>query len=351
VDVATDVKCVLEEHKCKYFGDQCDHVRVHKSIRVEHIKDYTHDFSNGNFVHFTTRTHPPKHHKCMMVGPFDRQSCKCCDCKLQQKTAEGCPCGAKYHLFDKRWQYGTSKYSWVFRPLNGTTTCEVRGEMIREGSNADAGDMYLSGQVTADKYGHLHLSGKWTEPSDPECPALPAGTNVFEKLEMVSPLTRYHCGTMKFGIYPTSPEVAKVSAEWAVVVGQEVLAQHDRQGAHFMYYKAKITAIHTTGPNAGTFDVQYDDKHAWTGEPMNGMDYNIEKKHLKKIDHPDATADSTIDMMTGTWSYVTHAGSEWNINWTPCGSGAGGSGTLCADAYTGPLLAEPKGGTCPIQMV
>ena len=137
-DVATDVKCVLEEHKCKYFGDTCDHIKTHKSIRVEHIKHYSHDFEDGNFVHFTTRTHPPKHHKCKMVGSsLERQTCKCCDCQLVHKTTEGCPCGTKHHLFGKRWQYGTSKYWWTFRPKPGTTTCEVRGEMKREGAELE----------------------------------------------------------------------------------------------------------------------------------------------------------------------------------------------------------------------
>ena len=146
---------------------------------------------------------------------------------------------------------------------------------------------------------------------------------------------------MQFEIVPKNPEVADVSAEWAVTVGEEVLAQHDRQGKHFKYYKAKIEAINTDG----TFDIQYDDVNV-----MSGTD-NIEKKHLKKLDDSSTAADTTIDVMTGTWSYVSHAGSEWNIDWTPCGSGAAGQGTFCGDAYSGPLLAEPKGGTCPIEMV
>lgn len=350
VDVATDVKCVLEEHKCKYFGDQCDHVKVHKSIRVEHIKHVTYALTGDNWMRHTTRTHPPKHHKCKMVGPFDRQSCKCCDCHLQHKTDEGCPCGSKHHFFGKRWQYGTSKYWWVFRPKPGTKTCEVRGEMIREGTNADAGDMYLSGHVTVDMYGHLHLDAKWTEPSDPECPALADGANVFEKLEMVAPLKRYHCGSMKFGIYHKMPELATVSADWIATVGQKVLALRGPDFHRSRWYKATISAIHNDGPHAGTFDVKYDDVHAWNGEVIDGTGYNVEKQYVKKNDNPDADVEP-VDTLTGTWAYVTHAGSAWNINWSPCGSGAGGTGTLCSDANTGPLMAESEGGACPIDMV
>merc|ERR1712167_227565 len=168
-DVATDVMCVLENHNCSYQYEDgsgnrgsCDGVKLHTSIRVEHIK---HHVTSGPFGAITNNA-PAKHHKCKMVGDPGYASCKCCDCHEEHTTFEGCPCGAKHHFFDQKWQYGTSKYYWVFRPKPNTTTCEVHGTMTRDGTTGvDDGDMFMTGKVTSQD-GLLHLEGSWTEPAD-----------------------------------------------------------------------------------------------------------------------------------------------------------------------------------------
>ena len=70
----------------------------------------------------------------------------------------------------------------------------------------------------------------------------------------------------------------------------------------------------------------------------------MQKKYVRS---DQAKAAEGVDTLTGTWAYIRHAGSEWNINWSPCGSGAGGTGTICSDSHTGPLMSEPLGGQCP----
>ena len=202
---ATDVKCVLETHTCHNiqtglnlhgYHHECDGKKKHKSIRVEHIR-------HAKLL---------KRHRCRLVDGHD---CRCCDCEKQFSTSEGCPCGIRHHLFNRKWQYGTSKYWWSFRPKPGTTTCEIRGEMTREGADKDDGDMFLIGKATI-KEGHLHVDAQWTEPSDVDGGCKNVGSDaatIFEALEKkVGALTGNSCGEMSFSLHPGLPEV--MSGSW-----------------------------------------------------------------------------------------------------------------------------------------
>lgn len=196
---ATDVRCVLEEHKCHYhysklnlmgLAHECDGVQVHKSIRVQHIKS----------------ARLQKKHRCRLIK--EENTCKCCDCEKTFFTPEGCPCGVRHHLFEKRWQYGTSKYWWTFRPKPGTTTCEIRGEMARKGADTEDGDMFMTGRITI-KDGHMHVDGSWTEPSDGgHCENVGQNaTAAFTALEEGGKA----CGPITFALHPGIPEAMEGS--------------------------------------------------------------------------------------------------------------------------------------------
>eukprot|EP00937_MAST-01D_sp_MAST-1D-sp2_P002004 g2004.t1 len=209
---ATDVTCMLEEHTCARNGTDnwrswhgaCDGKRRHTSLRVRHI--------HGARVH--------KHHVCKMLPSGE---CGCCDCDRTNATKDGCPCGAKHWLFSKRWQFGTSKFWWSFRPKEGTGKCEIRGEMRREGRSVDPGDVFFSGRLRTaplnalDEHGMkdsvLRVEGTWTEPADTRCPELHlpshSAEGVFNKLEMYEPEKPYFCGPMVFTLARHTPNVMK----------------------------------------------------------------------------------------------------------------------------------------------
>lgn len=208
-ETAVDVKCVLEEHRCEYnkaaiaagevgssvlggmqtySASLCDGSRTHHSIRVQHTRSLHHALAGRD---------RRRQHKCQVVG----DACRCCDCEVHNTTAQGCPCGAKHHLFDQRWQYGSTPYWWSFRPKPGTTTCEVRGEMKREGADADAGDVFLTGRVIDLGGGDVAVDGRWAQPSDPQCPSFDDVGQLWQSLEAPQTPHQNECGPMRLKLH------------------------------------------------------------------------------------------------------------------------------------------------------
>ena len=169
VHVATDVRCRFEEHRCgggRAVHSECDGTRVHESLRVVHVKG--------------AREH--RHHKCALVhssssgggGGGGVGVCRCCDCTATTLAPNGCPCGSWGVFFQRSWRMGSTKYWWTFRAKPGTTTCEVLGEVRREGAARGVadGDVYADGRLAVGN-GRLAFEGAWVQPSDPRCAPLP----------------------------------------------------------------------------------------------------------------------------------------------------------------------------------
>lgn len=198
--VATDVQCNLETHKCGGpVHSECDGMTSHRSIRVLHIK--------GAKEH--------RHHKCR----YDKSSaaCRCCDCTRVTRATNGCPCGAAENFFNRAWQMGATKYWWSFKPKPGTTTCEVRGELKREGwaRGVADGDLYAEGTLAV-RNGRLSFAGTWTQPSDVNCPdfgtTVPSPDmvwNLWEQHKVGSAREVHECGFIHFFIAPN-----RLDGEW-----------------------------------------------------------------------------------------------------------------------------------------
>lgn len=192
---ATDVRCEMDNSICETakrnpqtsiaaIARACSSTQ--RSIRVIHERE--------------PKVHK-KHHRCAWSP--SKGTCKCCDCERSFKAPNGCPCGAAELLFSKRWRMGDTEFWWSFRPVVGTKTCQVRGEMKRLGWNRLTAplvsDAYVLGRVSIRKH-RLFFEGDWTQPADPRCQDI--GTTVDEKLVWnllaAVPFNGADCGSMRF---------------------------------------------------------------------------------------------------------------------------------------------------------
>ena len=107
---------------------------------------------------------------------------------------------------------GTTKYWWSFKPKTDTTTCEVRGELKRDGwarGTAD-GDVYADGTLAV-RNGRLSFKGAWTQPSDVNCPNIGAIANPKLAWAALDNWDEHNteCGFMHFFVTPNS-----LDGEW-----------------------------------------------------------------------------------------------------------------------------------------
>ena len=196
--------------------------QLHRHIRVLHVRGAT------------TR----RHHRCGIVPSAAGGECQCCDCARDAKSeseqqgtsSNGCPCGASQAFFRKMWRIPNSPDWWIFKPVPGTKTCAVRGEVRRGGLSAAAGadgDIFALGRVGI-KHGRLSFLGRWVKPSDRvTCPDAMRGANAKDAGAQVSGIEiaatdvwRYlarneaGCGPMSFFIGADKLEGAWRPGSW-----------------------------------------------------------------------------------------------------------------------------------------
>ena len=194
-ELASDVRCEMDTKLCDAAksNPQTSISQVqracsatHRSIRVIHkLKPKIHK----------------KHHRCAYSEALS--ACKCCDCERLAVASNGCPCGAAEILFQKRWRMGDTEFWWSFRPVAGTKTCQVKGEMKRLGWNRKTAplvsDAYVLGRLSIRKH-RLFFEGDWTQPADPRCQDI--GTDVDDALVWnllaAVPFNGADCGSMRF---------------------------------------------------------------------------------------------------------------------------------------------------------
>ena len=196
--------------------EQCAQRRFHQrcaTLRVTHVR--------GAAMH--------RHHKCALLsGAYtDAHSgngaCSCCACTRSTLAQNGCPCGSADAFFKREWRMAANgtdaSYWWSWRPKPGTRSCEVRGEVRRDGvaRGVEDGDIFADGHLTV-RHGRLSFNGAWTQPSDSKCPEL-AAANDGNSAESVSEAAfsslhgwmgrNTECGFMHFFV-----DAARLEGEW-----------------------------------------------------------------------------------------------------------------------------------------
>ena len=190
-DAATDVRCEMST-------SICDHASSNPQASVAQVMRACHTSRRTlRVLHRLNAGH--KHHKCS----FRHHKCKCCDCERRSTAPNGCPCGTAELLFRQKWRMGKTDFWWTFRPVAGTKTCQVRGEMKRLGWDRQTAplvsDAYVLGRVGIRKH-RLFFEGDWTQPADPRCQDIgkDVDSSLVWNLLAAVPYNGADCGSMNF---------------------------------------------------------------------------------------------------------------------------------------------------------